>query len=394
MTTLVELGWMEAPWMVGEWMSPIINASTGMQADVLDRNVKGMQVEAVSRVDDANGMQAVGQILDASGAFGFQVNEVHHVHKSCLGWMEGPWMSDPWMTGTFCVALGMQVVGSGFKALGMQVNSRLYNTNNLRILCDFLSRGLTGSNWSATSTETGDFSPNNLNTDLVEQVWRSTSTVTQILTCDAQAGILVDTVGMINHNLSSAGQVTLQASDSAIFSTIDLDIDLQFTSENIYWLSPELPLVSFRYWRFIIDDVTNPDGFIQVGSIVFGSSEIFAGECFVDDVDFGFVDYTDKVSTEGFTNISNSRTIKKVLGLQFRFLNSFEGNFKIMRSLFTTFRTTHKCLWIPTPDATDQSVTGRFSVFSKLVSIPRERHKSPSNDLDYASFSVDLDEAE
>ena len=350
---------MEDDWMTGEWMTDKPCVFVGMQAElgVLGKTSTGMQVEGVVESSKATGMQALLQITDGS------------------------------------LAVGMQVEGAGGTATGMQVRVALYNTNNLRILCEFLSRGVTGNNWTASSTATGDYDAVNLNTDIVEQIWRSGNLATQIVACDAQNPVLVDTLAILNHNFSRGSSLTLQASNQSDFSVIGINESLQWTDTNIFWISEELPTTSYQYWRIVIDDTTNSDGFVEMGTVIFGSSEIFQGEFIVDDINFGYRDFVDKVNTEGFTNVSNSRSLKKTLGLEFSSLNSFKGNYEIIRDLVTTYRTTHKCLWIPTPSLNNQEATARYALFSKLSELPREIHRSPSNDLDYASFSIELDES-
>jgi len=276
---------------------------------------------------------------------------------------------------------------------GSQVLFALYNTTNLRILKDFPSRGTGGTNWTANSTASGDFSPYNLNTDIVEQVWRSASGVKTglTLTCDTQVtqGIFMDTLGILNHNLTRSATVDLQASNDAGFGSIPFQIELSVIDEpNIYYIAPSLPVNSYRYWRFIINDSTNTADAIQIGTIVFGSSEIFQGECFVDQVQRSTRHFSDKVMTEGFTNVSNDRALKYSTQLEFRFLNFQKGNYKRIRNVFREARTSLKCLWIPTPQFPE-----RFAVFGKLTQIPPETHKVISGDADYVSFNTEVDES-
>jgi hypothetical protein len=162
---------------------------------------------------------------------------------------------------------------------------------------------------------------------------------------------------------------------------------------NTYYIAPELPTEGFRYWRIDIDDATNPDDYIEIGTVVFGAAAIFQGECFVDEVEFQYQDFTDSVPTEGFTNVANSRSLKRKVRLQFRSLNFQKANYRILRNLQETYRTTHKCLWIPTPSATDPEVTARFAGYAKLTTLPTERHVYHGGDADYVSFPIEFDES-
>ncbi len=309
--------------------------------------------------------------------------------------------------------LGVQLNAQSVASLAIELLATLYNTSQLRILNDFPSRGLIkesdgilnlfgepvgmGKNWQATSTADGDFSPFNLNTDVVEQVWRSKTGITSSisLTCDTELpqGVFLDTFAMLNHNLTRAATVRLIGSNSATFATTETIINLQITDRNIYYISPTLPVLGLKYWRTDIDDPTNPNNFISVGTIIFGAAKIFSDECFVDEIDFQYKDFADRVETEGFTNVSNSRTLKKSIGLEFRLLNSSKGNYAIMRDLFTHERTVLKCLFIPTPSPTDMSIVDRFAVFGKLSSLPSERHLSKGPDANYATFNIEVDES-
>jgi hypothetical protein len=236
-----------------------------------------------------------------------------------------------------------------------------------------------------------------LNTDIVEQIWRSEQGTSSgiSLVCDTglPQGIFLDTLAILNHNMTKSANVTLLGSNNSNFSTIGTSIPIQIRQENAFYIAQGLPNFGYRYWKLLIDDATNQDGFVSVGSILFGSSKIFQGECFVDEIEFELKDYNDTVRTEGFTNVSNSRALKRKVRLEFRSLDSSLQNFKTMRNIFETYRTTHKCLWIPTPDPLDGEVTARFAVFGKLSAIPSERHNSKGPKADYVTFNIEVDES-
>lgn len=308
-----------------------------------------------------------------------------------------------------CVAFGAQWRVVQQKPLGTQFRAVIYNTTNLRILIDFPSRGTTvtggpnnawsqpsgtGKNWIATSTQASSsngFSPYNMNTDVVEQYWRSADGVkSATITCDTEItqGVFVDTLAFINHNLTGGATVTMQSSNVSDFSTIEQAVTLSVTRKDMYWIAPTLPLVAYRYWRFIINDPGNPDNFVRVGTVVFGSAIIFSNESFVDRVRYGQKQFVDQVYTEGFTNVSNDRGKKKFLELDFKNLIYDRQNFQSMRSVFDQAGITLKCLWIPLP----QQPT-RFSLFAKLTEIPSEEHNYKAADADYVDFSIRLDES-
>lgn len=431
----------------------------GMQTTltILDDKPIGMQVLAnIQNYLKPVGMQALAQILDYRRNNGMEVRFDHSIAHTVCGYLDAPYLSDAYLAECFNAHSPMQaqfviqdtkdigvqvqaIIQDARKNLGTQFQGRivdarsnvgmqadfvkvttigvqtlvtLYNTTNLRILCHFPSRGseLTvgtnawgqpigyGKNWVSNSTEAGDFSVYNLNTDVVEQYWRSaTGTVTGInLDCDTEInqGVFLDTFALLGHNLTRSANVTLIGSTVSNFATVGITIPIPQGTDNTYWISPELPNAGYRYWRLQIDDSTNPDGFIKIGTLLFGAAKIFQGECFVDELEYTLRDFADTVQTEGFTNVANSRAQKSLLRLEFRFLDVERGNYRILRDMFTTERTVLKCLYIPTPDGNNQQdIMSRFALFGKLTSIPTERHSNRGSGANYVSFGIEVDES-
>lgn len=275
---------------------------------------------------------------------------------------------------------------------GIQFRSIIYNTTQLRFLTDFASRGLNGNTWTATSTApstSNAFHVNNLNTDIVEQVWRSTSLVTQTLRCDTQdtSGSYVDTLAILNHNLTQGATVIFQGSNDPTFSTVGVSEVLVNNVKNTFWISPQIPLNAYRYWRFEISDPANPDGYIQIGSIVFGAASIFSSdENFTDEVNFGFKQFEDKIFTEGHTNVSNDRGQKRFIELSFDKLKADGANFKSLRRAYIEYGTLLKVLYVPIPQD-----PAAFSVFAKMSEVPQESHIYSGSH--YVSFDIKLDES-
>jgi hypothetical protein len=412
----------------------------------------GSQVNLTVTGQKELGVQALQNIVDYAKAFGFQVNrqvvdfnratgmEVRrdktfpHVNCNEAGYLEQDYLTQEYMGNYFCVygpmqvnlvvadetvtgaqvelnvvdhlknlafqvelnivdhpqATGAQVDRGRVVAMGAQVLRVLYNTYNLRILCDFPSRGTTGTNWTSTSTASGDFSVNNLNTDIVEQTWRSNGATSVVLTCDTQItqGTLVDTMAMLNHNLTTSATISFEGSNDN-FTSVGITIPVEATEDNIYYIAPTFPTTQYRYWRLIINDVTNPYGYLQIGTIVFGTTVILQGESFVDELTRKTIHFSDKVRTEGFTNVSNDRALKYATSMEFRNIQYGRGNFKNLKDIFKTARTSLKCLWIPDPRDPP-----RFAVFGKLTQIPEEQHKNMGADAsDNVDFRVEVDES-
>ena len=270
--------------------------------------------------------------------------------------------------------LPLEAVQVKSEGLPIQCRAFLYNTSQFRYMGDYPSRGNSNTgNWTATSTSAGDFHTDNLNTDIVEQVWRSAGDVVVTLTCDTEVeqGVEMDTLAILNHNLSGGATLTIIGSTTSDFTDIRYQkiID-QVPPNKVIVIEDPRPSQPCRYWRFDIVDIGNRDGFIQIGSIVFGSSEVFdMRENFNGRVSFEKRVHTDKVVTEGYTNVENVRNRSNVLTLDFRDLRSDGVNYLKLQRMFERFQTTHKVLVVPYPK---QPL--RFSVFSKLEQLPIEEH--------------------
>jgi hypothetical protein len=288
-------------------------------------------------------------------------------------------------------AVGYQYLTYGGTRVGFQFTAVLYNNYNLRCLYTFPSRGTDGINWTASSTETGDFDANNLNTDIVEQRWQSNLGDKNVtLTCDTQIpqGCAIDTLAILSHNISSSATCILEGS-SDNFLTVGVTISLDVKrDEDVYYIAPTFPDTYWRYWRISINDATNPDNFIRVGTILFGTSTIMQGETFVDTLTRRKTHFSDTVRTEGFTSISNDRALKKSVNVNFQRLSYTRGNYKNLQYIIDYARTSLKCLWIP--DATDPA---RFAVFGKLKEMPEESHQKIGTDSDWVDFQIEVDEA-
>ena len=333
------------------------------------------------------GFQVLRQVDNSLVEIGAQVNRVIADQPNPIGLQVQLVIAD------YPYPVGAQVDRLRRVVFGMQVRFVLYNTTNLRVLCDFPSRGTTGTNWTATSTDTGDFDVNNVNTDIVEERWQSAAGITSAtLTCDTEIvqGTTIDTLALLDHNLTTSAVVTLEGSDNGAFSPVGYSEQLNVQVDNLIHIADVFPTAQHRYWRLVISDPTNPDSQLQIGTIVFGNSIILQGECFTDRVIRRRVHYKDEVFTEGFSNVSNDRAVKRAVELDFRFLAYQGGNYENLNDVFLTAKTSLKCLWIPFPPQVE-----RFSVFGKLTEIPEEVHEKYSSDdsSDWVSFQIEIDES-
>jgi hypothetical protein len=406
MPTTTYLGYLETDYLVGPYLTDYqALGAVGMQIEliIVDRpKALAMEVERiVQNALEPVGIEVERFIDDFPTARGMEVLRVIRDFPEPLGAQVSRTIAnrpDPQAMQILRIivdrpdAAGMQVDRLNAALIGMQVTLRLYNVNRLRILADFPSRGVDGLNWTATSTEVGDFDVNNVNTDIVEQVWRSeTGTTSVTLTSDTQItqGSAIDTLALLNHNLTTSAVVTVEGSDNPSFAPVEQSFNLEATRLNAYYIAPEFPPLQSHYWRIIIADPTNPNSFLQIGTIVYGTAIIFQGECFTDNVRRQRKHFADKIPTEGFTSYSNDRALKRAIGLEFRMLAFQGGNWRSIDNLFDLVRTSLKALWIPDPQDPE-----RFGIFGKLATIPDELHRNLGDEAsDTLDFSIELDES-
>jgi hypothetical protein len=306
------------------------------------------------------------------------------------------------------LSIGLQVEGKirasanvGYQAQmvkatkqGAQVTMVIYNVTQLRILTDFASRGtpaLAGNNWtSQQALKIGDFSANNLNTDIVEQRCQTVGTpAIWELRCDTgiPQGAFVDTAAILSHNLTRSARVTLQGSNDPVWGSAGFSVVMVTELENMYYIAPTLPTDSFRYWRLLIEDPTNADE-LAIGVVIFGSSRMMTvRECFQNPVTFGKRHYKDTIETEGFTNVSNDRATRKYLSLNFADLKIDSGNYRMFTEYMKLVKTDLKALIIPRPTR-----PSTLAIFSKLTQLPEETHNAISDVEHYISFTFSWDE--
>jgi hypothetical protein len=290
---------------------------------------------------------------------------------------------------------GMQVLAFHATAMGCQVRFILYNVDKPRILAEFPSRGVDGLNWLASSTEAGDYDVHNLNNDIVEFYWRSaTGVVSGIsLVCDSQVvqGIAPDTLAILEHNLSRAATVQFQGSNASDFSSLGYDVTLPVMTRNTFWVAPTLPQDQFRYWRLQISDNTNPDGYIKIGTVIFGSAVIFQGECAEQRVRTRKTHFKVENKTEGHTSVTQDLALKKGVTMNFPQMDAqHKGNYDALQEVFEFARTSLKCLWMVDPRPL---YIEKFTVFAKINSLPDEDHNVITSDEFRVDLSVEVDEA-
>jgi hypothetical protein len=295
----------------------------------------------------------------------------------------------------FLRQIRMQVNQTKSFKLNTQATLVIYNTEQMRILLDFPSRGtpgLGGNNWlSVQALSAGDFLERNLNTDIIEERCQTASGVVALwqLRCNTgNPNTFVDTIGLLNHNFTRSARVEVSGSDDAAFSTVKFSFVLETELTNMYWIAPTLPNQPAQYYQFSIQDAGNPAGVLSIGTIVFGSSIIMTRkEQFVNPVTFGLRHFKDSLETEGFTSVSNDRALRKFLNLTYSSLIMDGGNYRSLKDYMLRAKTDLKALVIPRP-----TKASRLAVFAKMSQIPEELHNSNEDDAWYVDMTFDWDE--
>ena len=441
MTVKREYGYLEREYLTEPYLAGFIEWGEGFQAEFIvnTRPSLGMQSQLLGDVRRITGMQSdfVSSVLDPRSEEVY-ITALQHTWRGETDYLTYNYLELPYLAEMILAHQGMQSelnlfvtrrtgmqfegfnsdqVGLGQETLfrifdelplgqqstaillstvGMETRAVLYNTRNLRILYIFDSRGTTDQNWIVSSggTATGDFNVNNLNTDIVEEVYRSNSTQISV-DCDTglAQGVSPDTFYIGSHNLTSGATISVQGSDDSDFSTVNTSFEMQPTENNAYYIVPteEFPFENSRYWRFNITDIANADGYIQMGTILFGSALIFEGDCITDRLTRGDRHFKDEIRTEGFTTVSNDRALKRTVGFSLRNISLNNSNYQNFREMTEEIRTSLKALWIPMARQPD-----RFGAFAKMVEMPRETHnvKGDANeDLDFVDWDVNVDES-
>lgn len=131
---------------------------------------------------------------------------------------------------------------------------------------------------SATITSSSDGTSNtddNAVDNRIGKFWRTDTDTTEWIKWDLVVSRAVDCVAIFNHNLTSSATVTFEgnATDSWGTPTVDESLTIATDSDGnvINRIGHFFTSDTLRYWRVTIDDPTNPDGYIQVGRIMFGS---------------------------------------------------------------------------------------------------------------------------
>ncbi len=127
------------------------------------------------------------------------------------------------------------------------------------------------------SSEDANFPSSNLKHPFRSKRWRSTGVTTEWIVYDLQTAEEIDSVVLLwpkedGIRLSNSATVTIQANATnvwtapAVSQVLTINNDYELASH--YFASAQ----SYRYWRLLIQDVGNPNGFVELGVLWLGKS--------------------------------------------------------------------------------------------------------------------------
>lgn len=136
-------------------------------------------------------------------------------------------------------------------------------SNSVRFLYDFTFDGAA----VASSGEVAGLPAANVLDCFVKRVWRSTGVSGQWITFDCGAPAHITMLAMFGHNLTVGATIQLQGNNADSWSSPGFSMTVARGA------GPAVAAFldrTYRYWRIVVDDAANPDGYIEIGRITSG----------------------------------------------------------------------------------------------------------------------------
>lgn len=116
-------------------------------------------------------------------------------------------------------------------------------------------------------TETTNYPVINVQDQRLSQEYRSTAVTSQTIIIDLGAATSISTAAIISHNYTSSVSITVDA------NTTNSWVSPATTKTIIYNIGMLLNFftpISYRWWRFTINDTTNTNGYLKIGRLWLG----------------------------------------------------------------------------------------------------------------------------
>jgi len=188
--------------------------------------------------------------------------------------------------------------------------------------------------------------------------------------------------------ISPSATIKLQGNETDVWSSPSYEATLTYDDESMAVFSDEgLHTEPLRYWRLLIIDVTNPNGFVEVGAFMLGDylfSESRGKAQFP--LNSAYIDRTETFFSEGGQSFSDIRDQSQEYGIEFAALQ--KADIEEFRNFFVKFGTGIPFFVSMDTDAVFSTAANRRIVFVKFASEPDWSLDSPDN----FSLSFDLRE--
>ena len=98
--------------------------------------------------------------------------------------------------------------------------------------------------------------------------WRSDSTTDSVVF--ETSGIQPDTIGIKNHNFTSGATIKIEGNATDSWGSPSFTKTLTYREDVI--VEEIAPVASYAFWRIYVADGSNPDGYIEIGTVYIGNA--------------------------------------------------------------------------------------------------------------------------
>jgi len=101
----------------------------------------------------------------------------------------------------------------------------------------------------------------------LSRLYKSLTTLINIVV-DLGESLTATSFFLANHNLTSSATITIEANATNVWTSPTYTNTITYSSDIIYEV---FSTQTYRYWRIVISDATNPDGLIKFGGCFLGA---------------------------------------------------------------------------------------------------------------------------
>lgn len=231
----------------------------------------------------------------------------------------------------------------------------------------------------AASSEAGSLTAANVQTQALDEVWRTTTAATAWIEGEFSASQSIDMVALIGGNYTADAEFTLSlgATQAAVRTSPSYTATFSDPSSalgtpretTVYHKTPAAEAAT--WWRIDIDDTANPDGYIETGRIYVGKAWQPSRGLATGRTTIGWTDASLLSESLGGQIFGDRRPLRKEIACEFRFLPQAETMteaYELQRLLGVT----EDLFFVLDPAATTHAV--RECVYGLLVE-PRPLEK-------------------